>query len=1014
MSDVRREKPDQTARDSGIAKLACDAWDGFTNNIVKPAVNESCIKTVNTVANAVNFISQKAADTDIMGKIKPLHVKPAESLGVGCVLQNLSGGLGAMVPYVLAGKAMGGTMRLGGRFMQLEGGFATVLASERLAAIGGAAAFDFARDTAPGEKRWSNALGGAVAFSIIGKGNEVAMTKESLLTRSIYRMGAGALGADAQMLINQAQQGKLLDKSTASKLGDTSIHGSAMNILLPWAHGKLTGHVDAHFNNTARSGNASGRGIPFSRFLAQEGLTAKEFPQLHAMAEANPLARVMYSEANSPKFRKNVAYIDPRIVEATAEIRSAQENHKAAEGKPHKTTEQIRKEALARELSAELGDIEAGRAGKGGSVLSNRDIVKALKDGRVQISLPTGKEGEYAPVDFEKLLPQIGTNSLDLTLGDKFVRLPKDRVLDPAVEHPADVLRGLKPEVHPQGILLMPGEFVLAWSKEKITLPAEQEVGWNGEPPVKGRIHVQSSLARWGIPENIDAPEINCGTDNPITHEIKNNGDSPVWLRPGMRFASVTFERLSGPPGLGFQQSRMHGQIDPAGGRPGSHEANPGSNGGGKITLTDKVTTSSGEKPLVGANGTNKPVSDAPPNAAASRPTDGTAPRETAYRSPEKPQAATESPPTSQAGTFKTADQFRQHMDTLRENISPATSLTERQAKYAAMQIAERQFAAETLRNNPLEWDRYLSGLKSDPARKSEYFAALQTERNVMCRMEVSDLVKIPFSDRVHDALKLLPLGDPKGSQYREALMSRRYNPVDEQPSQGEPTFAKSSRKSSTSGRQEETGKDGSGQERKTVQVKDYKLDSPPANQAELPGYMEQLRATRDQLRAQRLEFSSLQSSIEMYERQFAEHALKTNPKSWYEYMDALRRNPTRQSDYADSCRTERTVLQNMDVMDLLKVEGARVTQALSALNDKAKLNQYLTLSSDTRYTLSPEALARIHDEPPPGYGSQDAPASDNRPRSYFQSKSRAPRNNDWIQDILRQRRKGDLNYFGD
>jgi deoxycytidine triphosphate deaminase len=978
-SDVLHERPDQQAKDGILSRIATDSWDWLKNNVVNPAYNSGVVQPVGALRSIVNPAAKYVTGSDLP-KLSMQSVKTADSIGVSWFCQNVSGGLAGMVPYVLAGKAAGSTMRAGGRYLQLEGGLAKAVASEHVAMMSGAAAYDFARDPLKGETRIGNAAGGLAMFGVIGKGNHMAMSTENMVKRTLFKVTAGGVGADVQAVVSEGISQHRLP--TLRKLADHFVTGGAMNIALPYVQAKLNRSTDG-------MNHALGRGIPIDRFIAQEGIAGKS-SSLEFLAAENPLARVQYSHDNSPKFRKNIAHIDERIVDQTTKIAAEREAANAVTGEHVKSAAEIRKEALARELAAELGDIEAGKAGKAGSVLSNRDIAKALKDGRLEVSLPTENKGEFKPVELEHLLPQVGTNSLDLTLGDRFVFLPKGKVVDLGQTNPKDFLRGLKPEVRPEGVLLQPGEFVLAFTKEKITLPSEPKQGWNGEPPLVGEINVQSSLARLGISENITASTLNNGTNNPITHEIKNNGSTAVWLRPGMRFGSVVFHRMSGPPGLGFQQSRMHGQVEPNGGN------------GNAAELRSIIIS---------------PHLPSPETLPAYRPVDlPAAPKPSAAEHNGKAETngkalEAAAPRLEPKTTVASSTEFGQHMESLRAKYAEHKPHTNQaQEIYRQMAQAEGRFAEQALKNAPQEWDSYLNALKSDPARKSEYLRAVHTERSTLCQMEIPDLLKIADSSRVHDALKLLN-DRAKYSEYMRALSSRKLDPE-------------------TLSRIHDLGPESFGAPQQTRPAAEKAQLAPSSKPSEVatkvepaagqPGkqsaQIEELRMQRDIAREKGEDLSQHYVGLQAAERQFAAQVLKTNPQEWYTYMERLRTTPGRQQDYATANQTERFVLQTMEPIDLLKVESSRVVSALSALGDKTKLSTYMKMSTDTRYTLSPEALSRIHDMPPPAgppsTGSGTKATESSKPPSYFGSK-RGAKSNDWIRDVLNQRRQGDLN-FGD
>lgn len=1006
--DLNKSEIHSHNKESGPANanMAVEAWDWLKNNVVNPAHNAGWTAPVNAMRNAVNPVSHYVTGSDLISKQQNWEVKTAHSFGLDWLAQNISGGLAGMAPYLIAGKVAGGSMRFSGRMLQVEGTMAKVLASERVALSAGAFAFDYARDPGKGQTRLSNAIGGAAAFAIIGHGNEKSLLAGSHLSRSGLRMAVGGSAAVTQALVSDLAQGRLPDANALGKLPDHFVQGAAMNVLLPWAHEKLTRGTDA-------VNNALGRGIPVDRFIKQEGL-AGQAAGLEHLASENPLARVQLSEANSPKFRRNIAHIDERIVDATARIRSAQEADKAAHGEPSKSIAEVRKEALAREVAAELGDIEAGKAGKAGSVLSNRDIVKALKDGRLTVSLPEAVDGKtvYKPIEVEKLLPQIGTNSLDLTLGDTFVFLPKGRVVDLGKVHPADFLKTLPVETRPEGVLLQPGDFVLAFSREKITLAGESQPGWNGEPPLKGRINIQSGLARMGIPENITAPEINGNSNNPITHEIKNNGDTAVWLRPGMRFGSVVFERLSGPPGLGFQQSRMHGQERPNGAKAEQHQT--AGNGDSALAVSPASLTEPAS-PAADAGmirGEKPPVTSATaPNEVQPKVAGNGQDNHVAVRT-----GADKVPTVNAHGQSieaVTAEQFATRMDNLRGQYQKKLSQPDSAQAYTTMIEAEQRFALDSLSKNPGEWHKYMQLLESDPARRHDYIQAERAERHAIRQMDMNDILRLPDRERVERAL--YEANDKsRYREYRQALNSRR------------PDADALARIHDSDASEQLPTREAAGPQRLHPEPKNIVAERPehsgremprlpsPGELGETPRLIESLRVMRDQYRSQGQDSTALQSSIESAQREFALKALTSNPQAWYDYTDALARTPSRSADYANAMQTERSVLQQMDVLSLLKIDSSRVMHALSAMADKTKLSEYMQKSSDTAYTLSSDALKRIHDNYPPANGSGNE--TNNNGGGYLRRRPRSSnhRQDDLIRDILRKRAKGNLNYGSD
>ena len=83
--------------------------------------------------------------------------------------------------------------------------------------------------------------------------------------------------------------------------------------------------------------------------------------------------------------------------------------------------------------------------------------------------------------------------------------------------------------------IMQPGDFVLAVTKEKITI----------SPKLLGRLEGRSSLGRLGIVVHSTASVFDPGWDGQAVLELGNLGRLPVALYPGMRICAMTFEELS-------------------------------------------------------------------------------------------------------------------------------------------------------------------------------------------------------------------------------------------------------------------------------------------------------------------------------------------------------------------------------------------------------------------------------------------------------------------------------------
>ena len=136
--------------------------------------------------------------------------------------------------------------------------------------------------------------------------------------------------------------------------------------------------------------------------------------------------------------------------------------------------------------------------------------------------------------DGDKLLNQVGANSIDVTLGRGFKRLcaPKSGVVDLDEQQNYEDI----PENDDGSIVLRPQGFALGTTEEYISLPAD----------ICARIDGRSSRARVGLVVQI-AGTINAGMQGNITLELFNFCDYPICLRPGLSVAQIEFEYLDKP-----------------------------------------------------------------------------------------------------------------------------------------------------------------------------------------------------------------------------------------------------------------------------------------------------------------------------------------------------------------------------------------------------------------------------------------------------------------------------------
>ncbi len=169
-------------------------------------------------------------------------------------------------------------------------------------------------------------------------------------------------------------------------------------------------------------------------------------------------------------------------------------------------------------------------------VLSDRDIKRLLKDGRFRIT---------PPLDFTT---QLGSCSIDLRLGNTFrvFEHSKKPYIDPSKK---DYSNEITQEiVVPDGgqFIMQPGDFVLAVTLEKVTIPDN----------IMGRLEGRSSLGRLGIVVHSTASIFDPGWDGNCVLELGNLGRMAVALTVGMRICAMTFEELSSPADIPYNKKK--------------------------------------------------------------------------------------------------------------------------------------------------------------------------------------------------------------------------------------------------------------------------------------------------------------------------------------------------------------------------------------------------------------------------------------------------------------------------
>lgn len=165
-------------------------------------------------------------------------------------------------------------------------------------------------------------------------------------------------------------------------------------------------------------------------------------------------------------------------------------------------------------------------------ILSDRSIKDHIKNKKIIFEPPIG-DNDFSP------------SSVDVHLGN---HIYKFREVHPAIlqsvdlknRQVAEVLEQLteRIEISPEGYNLLPLEFILAYTKEKVTLTSK----------IAARLEGRSTLARFGITVHSTAPTVQPFFSGFLMLEICNLGKTPCNLKKGIAIAQLIFEHLDSEP----------------------------------------------------------------------------------------------------------------------------------------------------------------------------------------------------------------------------------------------------------------------------------------------------------------------------------------------------------------------------------------------------------------------------------------------------------------------------------
>jgi dCTP deaminase len=180
-------------------------------------------------------------------------------------------------------------------------------------------------------------------------------------------------------------------------------------------------------------------------------------------------------------------------------------------------------------------------------ILSDRDIVAAIKEGRIGIE----------PFDEADVQPA----SIDLRV-DRYFRTfhnHRHQVID--VKKSMEELTELVEVPEEEAFILHPGEFVLGSTREYVKLPND----------LVARLEGKSSLGRLGLLIHSTAGFVDSGFQGHLTLELSNVANLPITLYPNMKIGQISFFKLTSeaeyPYGSRKIGSKYQGQRGPTASR---------------------------------------------------------------------------------------------------------------------------------------------------------------------------------------------------------------------------------------------------------------------------------------------------------------------------------------------------------------------------------------------------------------------------------------------------------------
>lgn len=151
-------------------------------------------------------------------------------------------------------------------------------------------------------------------------------------------------------------------------------------------------------------------------------------------------------------------------------------------------------------------------------ILSQKEVLNQIKKGKIRIE----------PFS----LDNFGSCSYDLTLGEEFA-FPNNKTM--VLNGDLDYKNCFKSKILKE-IRVKPNDFVLAITKEKITLPEN----------IAGFLSGRSRFARLGLQVHSSSNFVHPCVSNNQVFEIKNEGRNTLILKPGLKIGQIIFFQVKG------------------------------------------------------------------------------------------------------------------------------------------------------------------------------------------------------------------------------------------------------------------------------------------------------------------------------------------------------------------------------------------------------------------------------------------------------------------------------------